>query len=98
MAETDQTKFVTYKALLTSMGSLALIMLIIFGLYVTHMDKKVNLELYMADKQSGQREYSRLCTDIGDIKDRVDSNAKDMFILKRNLEVTMRALKVEPVK
>ncbi len=87
----DDQKYVTYKSLFVSLGAVCSIILIIFGLYVNHMDKKVSKEMY-------DKDYGRMCTDINDIKETVNSNAETLNKFGRNQELVLRYLKIEPVK
>ncbi len=87
----DEQKYVTYKSLFISLGSVCMVILIIFGLYVNHMDKKVNKELY-------DRDYNFLSTNISSIQDIVKSNADILNKFGRNQELVLRALRIEPVR
>jgi hypothetical protein len=85
------TKYVTYKSLIASLASMFGIVILIFGLYIAHSEKKVNKELY-------DRDYRSLCTDVEKIKETVESNQRDLNRVARNQELVLRALKIEPVK
>lgn len=87
----DDQKYVTYKSLFLSLGTVCGIILIIFGLYVNHMDKKVSKEVY-------DRDYGRMCKDINEIKETVKSNADTLGKFGKNQELVLRHLKIEPVK
>lgn len=87
----DEQKYVTYKSLFISLGSVCTVVLIVFGLYVNHMDKKVNKELY-------DRDYNFLSTNIQEINNTVKSNAEILIKFGRNQDLVLRFLKIEPVK
>ncbi len=87
----DDQKYVTYKSLFISLGSMAGVILIIFGLYVNHMDKKVSKEVY-------DKDYGRMCSDIDEIKTTVTNNADTLTKFGKNQELVLRALKIEPVR
>jgi len=91
MTEINGNRYISYKGFITGLGSVIVIILTIIGLYLTFAPAKVNQELY-------NRDFGNVCADLAKIQRSVEDNGKMVDVIKRNQELVLRALKIDPVK
>lgn len=93
--EDKKDSYVTYKWLITTMLATLAIAVSIIALVTTMTTRMLDLKV---NKEVADLQYRGLCEDMTQIKQDQRNTAASIDKVSRNMELVLRALKIEPVK